>query len=112
MAIIDLKAGDQVIIVMHGYPSSYNRCTVDRVTNTQIIIGNSRYRRENGRRIGDDTWHSATLHEITPEMEERMRKFQLEQERLELARKMDTVRWGTLPRETLDAVWALVQQKP
>ena len=41
-----LKAGDKVIINSNFYDDRVE--TIDRITNTQIVIGNSKFKRTNG----------------------------------------------------------------
>jgi hypothetical protein len=62
-----LKAGDRAAVSRgYGY-SSYELVKVDRVTHTQVIVGGSRFRRDNGRRIGD-RWESIYLVPISDQI--------------------------------------------
>lgn len=47
-----VQAGDE-LLCHSGYGSQQVLARVDRVTPTQIVIGNSRYRRADGYRVGD-----------------------------------------------------------
>ena len=60
-----LKAGDKVII--NGTFHDGRVGTIDRITNTQIVIGNSKFKRTNGLQIGDDRWSKTYLSIGTPE---------------------------------------------
>jgi hypothetical protein len=49
----NIKVGDELIRNISNYGSINKQIvTVDRVTPTQIIIGNTRYRKDNGRALG------------------------------------------------------------
>jgi hypothetical protein len=50
-----LKEGDDVLVEGSRMSNPAIR-KIDRLTKTQFIIGKSRYRRRDGRRIGDDEW--------------------------------------------------------
>ena len=60
-----LKAGDKVIINSSFYDDRVE--TIDRITNTQIVIGNSKFKRTNGWQIGDNIWSKTRLSIGTPE---------------------------------------------
>ena len=60
-----LKAGDKVIINSSFYDDRVE--TIDRITNTQIVIGNSKFKRTNGWKIGDNIWNKTYLSIGTPE---------------------------------------------
>lgn len=69
--LANLQIGDKVYI-----PGDYGRfgalCTVERFTNTQILVRYndrvvSKFRRDDGRSIGRDTWHTQWLKPVTEE---------------------------------------------
>ena len=71
----DLKAGDDVLVI-----SRYYRCIakVDKVTKTQIIADNARFRRDSGWQYGGDSWNRKrisvpTEKEISDVKEENLR---------------------------------------
>ena len=47
-----LKPGDTVIEEGPGWPTRYYIKAVTRVTKTQVVVGDSRYRKTDGRKIG------------------------------------------------------------
>ena len=49
----DLIAGDDVLVV-----GRYRRCIakIDKVTKTQIVVNNARFRRDSGWQCGSDRW--------------------------------------------------------
>lgn len=72
----DLIVGDDVIVV-----SSFCRriAKIDKVTKTQIIIGNARFRRDSGWQCGSDRWNVRRIYvptekEISDIKEENLRK--------------------------------------
>lgn len=72
----DLIVGDDVLII-----SRYHRhiAKVDKVTKTQIIANNARFRRDSGWQCGSDRWDSKSISvptekEISDIKEENLRK--------------------------------------
>ena len=49
-----LKVGDKVIIC--GRYGVKKVVMIDKITKTQIVIGNLRFRKSNGTQVGNDTW--------------------------------------------------------
>ncbi len=56
--IADLKPGDRVVMCGRF---AYSIWRVDRVTETQIIIGTARFRRKDGLRVGATGWECQRL---------------------------------------------------
>ena len=72
----DLVAGDDVLITSRYYRRI---AKVDKVTKTQIIVNNARFRRDSGWQFGSDRWNVRrisvpTLKEISDFKEENFRK--------------------------------------
>ena len=72
----DLVAGDEVLVI-----GTFNRriAKVDKVTKTQIIVNNARFRRDSGWQCGSDRWNVTrisvpTEKEISDIKEENFRK--------------------------------------
>lgn len=62
----NLKAGDEVIVPgTLNFRSILTRRLVDRATPTQIIIGESRYLRRTGTKLGSSGYDRQWLHEPT-----------------------------------------------
>lgn len=57
-----LVTGSEVAVMARSIESIE---TVDRVTKTQIVVGNSKYRVSDGRRIGGDSWSYVRLVQVT-----------------------------------------------
>lgn len=72
----DLIAGDDVLVVGR---SCRHIAKIDKVTKTQIVIGNTRFRRDSGWQCGGDRWNVRrisvpTEKEISEIKEETLRK--------------------------------------
>lgn len=72
----DLKAGDDVLISGMYYRRI---AKIDKVTKTQIVVGNARFRRNSGWQCGSDSWNRKyisvpTEKEISDVKEENLRK--------------------------------------
>ena len=70
----DVNVGDSVITKRSGMGSRYQlyKKAVTKVTATQIVVGDVRYNRETGKRLGEngDRWSSHEyLYALTPELE-------------------------------------------
>mgnify|MGYP006987471688 FL=1 len=72
----DLIAGDDVLVV-----GRFRRCiaTIDKVTKTQIVVNNARFRRDSGWQCGSDRWNVRkisvpTEKDISDVEEENLRK--------------------------------------
>ena len=72
----DLQVGDNVLVT----GMSYRRISkIDKVTKTQIVVGNARFRRDSGWQCGGDRWNVRrisvpTEKEISEIKEETLRK--------------------------------------
>jgi hypothetical protein len=76
MKFADIKAGDCIVQSCHPNNGPGLLRKVDRVTNTQIIVNGSRYRKADGGRIGEkDAWHSVRLMPATPELLHEIRQY-------------------------------------
>ena len=72
----DLVAGDEVLVTVMSYRYI---AKVDKVTKTQIIVNNARFRRDSGWQCGSDRWNVRrisvpTEKEISDVKEENLRK--------------------------------------
>jgi hypothetical protein len=90
-----LKTGDEVAS-SYGW-NGHHIETVTHATSTQIVVGNARFRRKDGYRVGDTGFRRAKIYEPTEEVREEI-------ERFELVRTLEIVSWKKLPIETLRAV--------
>jgi len=60
----DIEPGDRVIVVQGG---DLRIAKADRVTKTQVVVGNQRYRKSDGFLVGGNTW--STMHILLAEGE-------------------------------------------
>lgn len=72
----DLVVGDEVLVTVMSYR---HIAKVDKVTKTQIIVNNARFRRDSGLQFGSDRWNVRrisvpTEKEISDVKEEVLRK--------------------------------------
>ena len=72
----DLVAGDEVLVTVMSYR---HIAKVDKVTKTQIIANNARFRRDSGWQCGSDSWDRKSISvptekEISDVKEENIRK--------------------------------------
>ena len=101
----DLKAGDDVLVTGR----SCRRITkIDKVTKTQIVVNNARFRRDSGWQCGSDRWNVTrisvpTEKEISDIKEENFRK-----ELLYAIRSFDFKRLST---DELKQVYNIVKGK-
>ena len=58
-SLADVVAGDPVVLKSDG---SYRMMNVTRVTNTQVIIGEQRFRKDDGKEIGGYGLHKDTIY--------------------------------------------------
>lgn len=74
-----LKVGDKVI-VYYGETASIRRYvkTVTKVTQTLIIVGSQRYRKNTGKLVCKDSWSREMLELYSKEAEEAIEKHRLE----------------------------------
>lgn len=101
----ELKAGDEAV-VRSGHYSEGQIVKVARVTATQVIINdNLRFRKDNGRKVGEsDVWHRTYLEELTDEVRGRIRH-------ASLASALGRIKWEALSLEVLEAVVAAIPTK-
>lgn len=94
-----LKVGDKVATRRRG--EHFIR-TVTKVTPRQIVTNNGgRYRRDNGRSIGETSFTAEWLYPVTDEIS-------AEVEHRTLSARLSAMDWSHIPRPTLRAVMALV----
>lgn len=93
-----LKAGDAVAVSHH-----YGTPTLTKVTHataTQVHVNGSKFRRKDGRVVGDN-WSRASLCEPTAEIRQQI-------EARGLRNRLAEVKWQNLPLEQVKAILAIV----
>lgn len=80
MSFHDIKPGDRVAVNYGGWGRSkiYRTKTVDRVTATQIILGEQRFRKTDGQLVGSDNFaRPVRLEVLDDEMAKRITKYKI-----------------------------------
>lgn len=101
----DIKAGDWVAL------EGKVKVRVDRVTKTLIIIGNSRFNKKTGYKIGKyDKWNGPSLiYRLTPEIEQEIAAYALEKEKNKLVNKIKSVDFTKTSLENLKKIIELIE---
>lgn len=104
-ALDKITVGDSLILNKGGWYCGRSVVTVTKTTPTQIHVGALRFRRSNGRRVGDSDWRSPSIQvPIDGEIQEVMD----ENEKAMLCRELDEMKWYTLTLETLRSIKAVI----
>jgi hypothetical protein len=76
MKFADIKAGDYIVESCHPCHGPGLLHQVERVTNTQIIVNGRKFRKADGKRIGEkDDWHPVRLVPATSELLHEIRQY-------------------------------------
>ena len=99
---------------MGGVGGRYEKRIVTRTTQTQIIIGEERFRKENGNLVGGSRWSHASIGVLNPDTERRIAEHEQEQAELRLAWRLSGFRFvtggkPTLPNDTMVQILALIE---
>lgn len=99
----NIEVGDRVIVSGGGAVYSEHLARVERLTKTQVIIkeGRTRYRRDNGRGIGQNGWVRSNLEEAT---DDKVNSIIDERKRLVLVNELSKVNWGDIPTHSLEII--------
>lgn len=84
----DLIAGDDVLVV--GM-SCRRIAKVDKVTKTQIVVNNTRFRRDSGWQCGSDRWNNKTISVPTEKQIVEIKEENLPKRLQDKARKLSNV---------------------
>jgi hypothetical protein len=107
----DIGVGDKVIINRSGWYSRRAIATVTKVTKTQIMTDQSpsdRWRRTDGRRVGDTGYNNPWL--TCPKSPEELLEVERENYKADLLLKFRTVpNWSKYDLDTLDRVATLLK---
>lgn len=100
--LASLVAGDKVAI-RRRHNAAPSILTVTKVTPTQIVCGQRRYRKDTGRVIGSDSWNSHFLKQATKGIRD-------EAEVAILAESFSLRDWSAIELQTLRAIAALLSE--
>lgn len=98
----ELQVGD-VVFVSSTWHKRLSK--VERVTKTQIIVDNSKYRRDNGWQIGSDRWNTSYLHVPTEQQIAEIREEAYRKKLLYTVRDFD---FRKLPTDKLKQVYDII----
>ncbi len=107
----EIKAGDYVALYHRGQP---RKVKVDRITNTQVIIGGDRYSKKSQYKVGDTGggWRSRSyIAPLSEVVEQEIAEYQLKVKKGNLADKINYDVLIKLSLETLQQIMALIEQK-
>ena len=107
--LANLQPGDEVARQSYGGWSNYIHADflkVDRVTAKYIVVGPTRYRKEDGDEAGNK-YRGYRLNPPTAELKTTLAEQTRNRELLAL---VDKIRWRDVPNEILEAVVALVSK--
>jgi hypothetical protein len=111
--MMDVKAGDKVVISSFGFGSTkYVLKTVNRTTRTQIIVGNQRFDRNTGVQIGGaSSWRKDRLYLATDDMLEKVNDYQNQLKKYHLVKDLSKFNWNKFDLERLNEIAAFVGLK-
>lgn len=102
------QVGQTVVVVSGAAKDTYTFAQVVRVTPSgQIVVRKGGYETKfnsNGRELGGNSWSSSYLTEITPEIEEDIK-------RRTLLSQISKFKWDALPTDVLEEIAAIVKSK-
>lgn len=89
----DIKVGDKVV-VESGFSNKHVLKKVDRVTKTQVIVGSTKFRKDNGREISNhSSWYRDYIHYPTEEMMKNIEEYETELHRKSLINTLKATNW-------------------
>lgn len=99
-----LKVGDEVAILYGGWGgNNYWFLPIGHATPTQIHVNGNKYRRSDGRRMGER--YGSSIEPATPELKAEVEAAQLHNQR---ANRLSDIRWKQQSSETLAAICAIL----
>lgn len=101
----DVEVGDQVLCV-----GLYHKriLTVTRLTNTTIICGFEKFRKDSGNSIPLDAWNYSCIEILTPE---KRLQLELQEKQFKLAKKCSQASYHLFSIDTLEAISNLIDQE-
>lgn len=101
----DIKAGDEVVVLLSGYTSSrYVLRTVDRTTKTQVVVGNTKFHKSNGKEVTSNEWDWDEIHHPTGELMKRVEDYQLQLRKRHLIVNLGNTDWDEFTLDQLIAI--------
>jgi hypothetical protein len=107
----DLKAGDEVVLISRVFgDTQYSLKKVERVTKTQIVIDNTKYRRSDGWEISRH-WNRDNIELPTPEMLQKVEKYNQSVLRWNLMKDLQKIGWGQFSLEHLREIKNFINER-
>ena len=103
----NLKVGD-LVVVRGNIIAGEELSKIERVTNSQIVISNRRYRKKDGRLVGEGNWHYGFIKPATEKDIERINEAKQKDELLTFIRR---VAWCNLSLESLETICDVVKKE-
>lgn len=103
----NLKVGDFVVVSGSLIIGDELR-RVERLTKTQIVVGNRRYRKKDGRLVGEGNWYYGFIKPATEKDIERINRIKRKDELLTFIRR---VAWCNLSLESLETICDVVKKE-
>lgn len=103
----NLKVGD-LVVVRGNLIFGEELRKIERVTNSQIVIGSRRYRKKDGRLVGEGKWHCGFIKPATEKDIERINETKQKDELLTFIRK---VAWCNLSLDSLQTICDVVKKE-
>ena len=89
-----LRVGDKVVV--YGRKSK-RISTIDKITKTQIVIGNLKFRKSNGTQVGNDTWTNKCIGIASKEIIEKIEREQnIRDMRIYIEKCLDSLNYNQL----------------
>jgi hypothetical protein len=105
----DLKVGDKVVLVSRGLgKDKYLLKQVDRVTKTQIVIGNSKYNRVSGFEVGSNGWYCDCLKMPTEDALQKVEEYNQFVLKWHLMKDFQDIDWDKFSFEQLKQIEAFI----
>lgn len=102
--LYDLQAGNEVLVV-NNYSEAVVK--VERTTNNYIVIGHSKYRKSNGRLVGDNVWRQEYIRIATPDDVQRIRK---KHQHDRLVKLVSNIPFQSLTNDQLQSILNITKQ--
>ena len=106
----DLKAGDEVVLVSCGLGrDKYHLKKIDRATKTQIVIGNTKFRRSDGREMTDG-WYRDRIKLLTEDALKEVEEYNQSVLKWHSMKDLQDTDWNKFSLEQLQQIQDFVNQ--
>lgn len=107
----DLKAGDEVVLVSCGLGrDKYHLKKIDRATKTQIVIGNTKFRRSDGREMTDG-WYRDRIKLLTEDALKEVEEYNQSVLKWNLMNDLQETDWNKFNLEQLREIEGFINER-